>query len=419
MAGNMLNNPRPQFLDDNGDPFALGTLSFFDAAAHATPLDTHSDKELTVANANPVVLDAAGRPSSGGTEIAIFLKQQAYYVVLKDSLGNTIWDADDVSNILQVDLAGLATIATYAAARATVGATLTASERFFIETRTADGDDASGVFYWDATSTATDDDGTILKLADTATGRLLRDFSGAVSVKWFGATGDGVTDDTAAVAAAVATALNVLFPTGTYLVDNFASAGANQKFFGEGWQSIITHGAITGNLLDFTHAGITIRNLRLNGDGTFNQSAAVANNDRRALCKVTGDDFTSKDVLYNDGPQNCLHLDSMTGAKILKNKFIGGVATQTDTAYQGIRVTDCSDVTVDDNLFPGGANQYVIGIFFATFSSVNEDNTVTKNNVNGSFDNAIYLINAQGCTVTDNETTSDSSGVVVTGTSFV
>jgi len=60
-----------------------------------------------------------------------------------------------------------------------------------------------------------------------------------VNVKWFGAKGDGVTDDSDAIQAAVNTGSSVFVPAGTYLItktislklQNFIGAGANQTFF--------------------------------------------------------------------------------------------------------------------------------------------------------------------------------------------
>lgn len=49
-----------QFFDDNGDP-AAGYLLYTYAAGTSTPRDTYTTYELTVANANPIVLDANGR----------------------------------------------------------------------------------------------------------------------------------------------------------------------------------------------------------------------------------------------------------------------------------------------------------------------------------------------------------------------
>ena len=61
---------------------------------------------------------------------------------------------------------------------------------------------AFGVFYYDPTDdTAADNGGTVV--VDSAGRRFRRHYSGHVDVRWFGAVGDGVTDDTAAIQSAV------------------------------------------------------------------------------------------------------------------------------------------------------------------------------------------------------------------------
>ncbi|ANH80908.1 hypothetical protein A8C56_07870 [Niabella ginsenosidivorans] len=64
------------------------------------------------------------------------------------------------------------------------------------------GDGGGGEFYWDSTSTDNENGGTIFQKTGTATGRWKRIISGAFEVSWFGAKGDGVTDDTTAFQAA-------------------------------------------------------------------------------------------------------------------------------------------------------------------------------------------------------------------------
>ena len=84
----------------------------------------------------------------------------------------------------------------------------------------ANGDGGGGTFYWDSSSTSTDNNGTIIKAASVTTGRWVRLYSGWVDVKWFGATGDGSTDDVTAVSDAfdyIITSLDTLFfSAGTY-----------------------------------------------------------------------------------------------------------------------------------------------------------------------------------------------------------
>lgn len=81
--------------------------------------------------------------------------------------------------------------------------------------------DGGGVFRWESASVVTDDNGITIKETATTTGRWLRQFTGPVNVRWFGARGDGTTNDTTAVQNAIdyiATLGSgaVYFPRGTY-----------------------------------------------------------------------------------------------------------------------------------------------------------------------------------------------------------
>lgn len=65
-----------------------GALLYFYESGTATPLDTYSDSTLSTPNTNPVVADQYGMFGE------IFLKNQAYKVVLKDADDNEQWTAD-------------------------------------------------------------------------------------------------------------------------------------------------------------------------------------------------------------------------------------------------------------------------------------------------------------------------------------
>ena len=87
-----------------------------------------------------------------------------------------------------------------------------------------------GIFVWDGSNLSTEvaaDTAQGIYIAPTsdatgASGSWVRQYNGSVNVKWFGATGDGVTDDTtgfqSALTAAVAASKTLYTPTGTYLL---------------------------------------------------------------------------------------------------------------------------------------------------------------------------------------------------------
>lgn len=94
MAGRFV-NPFPQFLDSTPE-VRSGAKLFFYAAGTSTKLNTYSDRGLSIANTNPVVLNSAGFPS-----VDIYLQDLDYKVVLapatdSDPPSAPIWTADYV-----------------------------------------------------------------------------------------------------------------------------------------------------------------------------------------------------------------------------------------------------------------------------------------------------------------------------------
>lgn len=87
----------------------------------------------------------------------------------------------------------------------------------------------SGEFYWDATSTATDNGGTVLEVPGVVTGRFVRRFEGAVDVTWFGAKGDaGVTDDSQAIQQALNSHRHVYIPPLTFRCDSMINLSSGK-----------------------------------------------------------------------------------------------------------------------------------------------------------------------------------------------
>ncbi len=89
-------------------------------------------------------------------------------------------------------------------------------------------------------------------------------FSDMVSVKDFGAAGDGLTDDTLAIQQALSAHNAVFIPEGTYIVSQTIRLTQGQTLCGAGDCSVLqTAGAIT--VIEMTQSYATLKNLRLWG----------------------------------------------------------------------------------------------------------------------------------------------------------
>ena len=170
-----------QFFTDDGIPLAGGKLYSF-AAGTTTPAPTYTSITGSTANSNPIVLDAAGRVVE---EIWVTVGS-SYKFTLKDALGVEIWTKDNISIFTGVDVLPL----------------------FADTTNPALGDNMVGYRQSNAAG-----------LLTGAVGKTVHDkFQEFVSVKDFGAVGDGLTDDTAALVLALKEKRNVHFPAGIYRI---------------------------------------------------------------------------------------------------------------------------------------------------------------------------------------------------------
>jgi hypothetical protein len=227
-----------QFFDNNGVILSGGKL-FTYVAGTTTNQTTYTSSSGSTAHTNPIVLDAAGRVPGG----EIWLTDtETYKFVLRTSTDVLIGTYDNVSGISSVTLPISSNNVTYTPAG--TGAVATTVQA---------------------------------KLRQT------------VSVKDFGATGNGATDDTVAINNAI-TAVRaagggeVYFPAGTYLLNGIAGADGTLngilipftsstsqtgRIFlrGAGRSSILKAGGSTMYVIRLSDSNCGIEHLSIDGNG--------------------------------------------------------------------------------------------------------------------------------------------------------
>jgi len=91
--GTVMPIPVVQFFSNTGVPLAGGFLYTY-VAGTTTPLATYNNVDLAPGhqNANPIVLDSAGRA-------VVYLQAASYLFILKTSAGVTVWSQDNISSV--------------------------------------------------------------------------------------------------------------------------------------------------------------------------------------------------------------------------------------------------------------------------------------------------------------------------------
>ena len=96
------------------------------------------------------------------------------------------------------------------------------------------GDGGGGLFYWDSVSTEADNSGTIIQATGVTTGRWKRVISGNLNIKWFGAKGDNIQDDTDYINKALSLGGGISFPKSTYKITNSLNYTGTKSIFIDG-----------------------------------------------------------------------------------------------------------------------------------------------------------------------------------------
>jgi hypothetical protein len=215
MAVNLsaLGGAASQFFDNNGVILSGGKIYTY-AAGTTTPQTSYTSASGVTPHSNPIILDSAGRVPGGEIWLTDNL---AYKFVIETSTGILLGTYDNVPGINDINI-------------------------------NADNIEYDPPFTGALTSGYT----VANKLSQT------------VSVKDFGAVGDGVANDTSAIQTAINTGKSLLFPEGTYLANNLTGSTNFQRFYADGNVRIVKNA--NGPILTHTGNGVEFNGIGFRGD---------------------------------------------------------------------------------------------------------------------------------------------------------
>lgn len=354
-----------QFLDNNGNILSGGLIYTYGAGT-TTPLATYTSNLGTDSHPNPIVLDSAGRIPGG--EIWL-LNGLGYKFVTKDSNNVLIGTYDNVPSSAQPPIINDASSIAYEQGNSTNAGSFIIGDTYLITSVGSTNFQLIGAVsntvgtHFIATG-AGSGSGTA-QLSQTVQTKLQE----YVSVKDFGAKGDGFTDDTAAIQSCINYVQGlthrptILFPVGTYITSSTLTISKDCIAL-EGMGNPATGASSTGG-------GVTIR---YHGTGTalymgipFNTAYTFLNSLSLRNLRFELDDTTTVGVwIYQ--PAN----STFENLAIFGNSVAGSIGLRVDAGINNIFKQ--IDIVGSGQNGTGGTN--TIGGYF-TLGYANQPMTTT------------------------------------------
>lgn len=373
-------------VDTSGTVLASGKVYFYEAGT-TTLLTVYQDAAGTIPHANPATLDASGRLVAYAT---VNCK-----LVIEESDGSSVITIDDVQTGPSTDDVGLSED----------------NESSF------SGTDLSEILESASTSLGYDFLYKYKTVGETRT--YLSRGADRVSVKDFGAVGDGIVDDTDAINDAISNLTSgecLYFPQGTYkCTDDIDVAVANITLMGAGKASKITLPA--GKEIGITASGVRVMDLWIDG------TSAAAYDDNGRLISISGSSAAA--YVTNCVVDRCI-LTNSSGYGIFTRWASDCIFTNNhieDFVYCGINVNSqlrtiiANNVIKDGNAASGPSQCY--GITASRFSNTEaadprSSRIVMANNVVEEMNNGGRGIDVHGatdCSITGNVTKDCDVGI--------
>lgn len=427
MTAQLAPTPIQKFFDNNGNPLFNGKLYSY-VAGTSIPQATYTDSTMSTQNTNPVILNARG-------EANVWLDTTlSYKLVLQEANGTQIWVVDNIPGN-----GVFGTVQNIAALRNVTGVGVSNYQAIIVDGYTTAGDGGGGTFWWNSSSTTADNGGTIIAPTGVSTGRWYRIYSGALSAKAFGATGNGTTDDTANLNKWLAIGGALYAPTGTYKYTSTLTPISNSNIYGDGTGTLFQGAA---NVIGFTLTGLSnvkVHDIAIDGasatytsnnnDGIHvdwttasGSNIEIANNrvtnvSGAAIIALSASSYASTNLIIEDnyisgcGAHGIISQDYISDV-FISNNYVANTALGT-ADRPGISASRSgSNVTITDNIVIGsasalGSSNHGISIDTTDYC------TCTNNVVYGWLGYGIEIAYSNNSAITGNQVSSCSGGGIV------
>ena len=134
-----------------------------------------------------------------------------------------------------------------------------------------------GTFIYDATKSAVNNGGTVFN-------GWVRKYSGAINVKWFGAVGDGITDDTVTLQSALDVRGNIVMGDNTYLVSDTIKLSSDTTLISNGkllasevfpdTKDVLKMKIFSGGVDDYVNTNISVIGLTIEGNNVSTSTSS-------------------------------------------------------------------------------------------------------------------------------------------------
>lgn len=437
-----------QFFDNNGVILSGGKIYTY-AAGTTTPQATYTSASGVTPHANPIILDSAGRVPGGEiwltdglvykfvieTATAILLGTYDNITGVNSNFVNYTVQEEVITATAGQTVFNLTTI-TYTPNTNSLSVYIDGVNQYvgdsYIETDSDTVTFTSGVHVGGEvkfttaiqTTTGAVDASTVAydpPFASSTSTNVEAKLAQYVSVKDFGAVGNGVVNDAAAIQAAINASYAVYFPAGTYLVQTKIVPTHAVDIFGAGREATTLQLKVNDFGIETTVSGrsVSIRDMTITGDTTLAANAGVNlfDNGDRPLERLEVHGFARQGIkitqtvnpilrdirIYNCSPSQsfgAIHIDKGATACIgglIENVYAGyssrGVYLNgcRNIAFVNYIVEFCSigiDALNSDGLINVGwfeSNTVDINCVDSILSRINVSSTTSPPNFNASF----------------------------------